>query len=75
MSPVSGSTRKRSVDHHARRSEKRYAFVHPKDQSRNWFVDGHRNIACMCGSTAALALNLKRPSRKISRVSRPRLPR
>lgn len=49
MSPVSGSTRKRSVDHHARRSEKRYAFVHPKDQSRNWFMDGHRNIACMCG--------------------------
>ena len=49
MSPVSGSKPKRSQDHNERLLEKRYPIVHPKDQSRNWFSDGHRHIQCVCG--------------------------
>jgi hypothetical protein len=69
MSPVSGSKRKRSVDHHARRSAKRYAFVHPKHQTRNWFMDGHRNIGCMCGQGKTSArVYTKQDGRVVPRV-------
>jgi hypothetical protein len=46
---VSGSKRKRSTDFDKKLSAKRQTIVHPKDRSKNWYADGHRQIHCVCG--------------------------